>query len=192
MPSKKKPAKKVPAKKKVAKKAPAKKPSAAKKKTVAAKQKPPARAKKKPARAKSVKTGTPLPEGVTRVEVSILQINEIAPVDLDIKDVSGTPRVFYGTTEVDTQIDDIFPANTTLTSVEWHVTNKAPYTVDVTFGSGSPIPLTRGASTSDTLSMPGVYACNGTNLFVQKDGELKHDPVIKLKRKDSTGQIPNC
>jgi hypothetical protein len=179
MASKKKPAKKAAAKK-AAKKTAAKK-TAAKK---------PA-AKKKPAK-KPVKRATRLPEGVTRVEVSVLQINNVAPVDLSILDVRGTPQVFYGTTQIDDEIDDVFEATTSVTSVSWIVTNNAGYTVDVTFGTGSATELINGASTTHVLSMPAVFACNGTNLFVQREGELKHDPVIKLKRKSATGQIPNC
>jgi hypothetical protein len=183
MPSKKQPAKKAAAKKaakkKVVKKAAARKPAA---------KKP---AAKKPARA-PLKGAVPLPEGVTRVQVSVLQINDVAPVYLTIQDVRGTPQVFYSTTQIDTELDDIFEATTSVTTVNWIVTNNAGYTVDVTFGTGSPTTLPDTQSTTYPMSMPGVYACNSTNLFIQRDGQLKHDPIIKIKRKDTTGRIPNC
>jgi hypothetical protein len=184
MASKKKPAKKAAAKK-AAKKTAAKK--TAVKKPVASKA-----GKKKPSKRSPIKRAETLPEGVTRVEVSVLQINNISPVNLSIEDVRGTPQVFYGTTQIDSEIDDVFDAGTTVTTVNWIVTNNAGYTVDVTFGTGSPTAVNNGGFVTQPLAMPAQFACNGTNLFVQKDGELKHDPVIKLKRKSATGQIPNC
>jgi hypothetical protein len=177
--AKKKPAKKAAAKKKVAKKS-SRAPAAKK------------RAAKKPGKKSPTRRAAALPEGVTRVEVSVLQINNVAPVPLGIQDVRGTPQVFYGSTQIDTEIDDVFESTTSVTSVQWDVTNNTTYAVDVTFGTGSPTTLQPTQQTSHTLTMPAVGACNGTNLFVAKDGQLAHDPIIKLKRKDTNGRIPNC
>ena len=204
MPSKKKSAKKAAAKQPAAKKA-AKKPAAKK----AAKQPAAKKAAKKPAAkkqavAKKARKQTPakrapakatvevLPEGVTRVMVSTLQISNIAPVNLTVQDVRGTPKVFYGTTQIDDEIDDVFESTTSLTSVNWIVTNNAGYTIDVTFGTDDPVSVNNSGSTSHEISMPAAGSCNSIGMIVGREGQIGHDPVIKVKRKDSNGRIPSC
>jgi hypothetical protein len=209
-PAAEKPSKKAAAKKKVAakktakktakpaaKKPAAKKPAAKKTvKTVAkpSKSTPAKRAptgKPKPIRQAAVPE-VPLPEGVTQVTVSVLQIANISPVDLTVLDVRGTPYVFYLGTQIDDEIDDVFDSTTTDTSVNWILTNNAGYTVDVTFGTGASSPLANNGSTTYPMSMPAAGACNSTTLLVGRDGQLAHDPVIKIKRKDTNGRIPSC
>ncbi|MFV8749040.1 hypothetical protein ACNOYE_00655 [Nannocystaceae bacterium ST9] len=208
MPSK-KPSKKAAAKKKVAAKKtakPAAKKAAKKTAKPAAKKtaKPAAKKAAKPTPAKRAPTGkktptkqaavpeVPLPEGVTQVMVSVLQITNVSPVNLTAMDIRGTPYVFYGTTQIDDEIDDVFDSTTTETSVNWILTNNAGYTIDVTFGTGATTQLANDGSLTNPMSMPAAGACNSTTLVVGRDGQLGHDPVIKIKRKDTNGRIPSC
>ena len=119
-------------------------------------------------------------------------IHDIHPVSLTIQDVSGSPRVFYDSSDIGSELDDIFDDGTSVTAVTFDVTNQASYTVDVQFDRGATQPLSpNGGSTSQDLTMPAEVECNSMSLYVWREGQLHHDPLLKLKQKQGT-RVPNC
>jgi hypothetical protein len=119
-------------------------------------------------------------------------INDVAPIPLTVQNTgTRTPRLFYGTTEIDDELDDIFEQTTRLSSVTIDITNNAGYGVDIQFDAGTPVPLGDGGQTSHTLTMPNPGACNSTHVFVWTGNQLHHDPIIRIKRKTG-GVIPTC
>jgi hypothetical protein len=185
---------KTPAKKSSAK--PAKKATKTAKVAKAASKAPSKKASKKASNKKATKAATKpprLPEGVTMSTLTVTSISNVNPVNLTVQDVRGTPYVYYGTLQISDEIDDVFDANTTVTTVNWVVTNGASYDVEAQFGSAAPILLTaNGGSTTHPMTMPAQGQCTSTTLLVWRDGQLAHDPVIKIKRKDASGRIPSC
>lgn len=163
MPSKKKPVKKAAAKK-AASKPPAKK--ASKKATKQAARKP------------------VLAEGLTQRTTTTYTINDVAPVNLSIDDLRGTPFIYYGTTQILDTLEDVFVATTAVTQVNWIFTNNTGYVVEVQFNTETPISLAAsGGSTTRVLAMPAPGGSNSNNVTVWKDGSAGHDPIIRVKRK---------
>jgi hypothetical protein len=120
-----------------------------------------------------------------------LTIENVAPINLSVKLLAVGLRVFYGTTEVDDLLDDVFPESTPLTNVAIYVYNDTDLTIYVSFNNGAPVEVSKGSSTSRTLTMPDAGACNSMNVTVSATGIAPHDPVIRLKRK--LGNVtPTC
>jgi hypothetical protein len=118
--------------------------------------------------------------------------DNIAPINLSVKSITGVGlRVFYGTTEIDDLLDDVFPETTALTYVTVNVENLAGVPIDVQFDNQTPIPVGVRGSTSQTLQMPAAGACNSMNVTVWAAKTKHHDPIIRLKRKLG-GITPTC
>jgi hypothetical protein len=120
-----------------------------------------------------------------------ITIDNIAPINLSVKSTSAGLRVFYGTTQIDDLLDDVFPETTSFTIVAVAVHNHAGITIDVQFDSQTPIQLYARGSTSQTMLMPDPNACNSMNVTVWSAGTVHHDPIIRLKRKLGT-ITPTC
>jgi hypothetical protein len=122
--------------------------------------------------------------------MSAITIDNIAPINLSVQSIAVGLRVFYGTTEVDDLLDDVFPQTTALTNVTVNVNNDAGITIYVTFDKAPPITVGVNGSTSRTMQMPDAGACNSMRVVVS-DGTRSHDPIIRLKRK--LGDVtPTC
>jgi hypothetical protein len=120
-----------------------------------------------------------------------LTIDNIAPINLSVKSTTAGLRVFYGSTQVDDLLDDVFPETTPLTIVAVNVNNHAGVPIDVQFDNQTPIPVGVRGSTSQTMQMPAANACNSMNVTVWATGTMHHDPIIRLKRKLG-GATPTC
>jgi hypothetical protein len=120
-----------------------------------------------------------------------LTIDNIAPINLSVKSTTAGLRVFYGSTQVDDLLDDVFPENTALTYVAVIVNNHAGVPIDVQFDNQTPLLVLARGSTSQTMLMPEPNACNAMNVTVWAAGTMHHDPIIRLKRK--LGSVtPTC
>lgn len=118
-------------------------------------------------------------------------IENIAPINLSVKSTTAGLRVFYGTTEIDDLLDDVFPETTGLTHVAVNISNNAGVAIDVQFDNQTPIPVGVRGSTSQTMQMPDAGACTSMNVTVWSTGTKHHDPIIRLKRKLG-GVTPTC
>jgi hypothetical protein len=118
-------------------------------------------------------------------------IDNVAPIYLSVKTTSSGLRVFYGTTEIDTVLDDVFPEDTIRTNVTVVVKNDAGVPIQVSFNGGTPNPVGVGGIITQTMSMPDAGHCNSMSLTVWSSGSKHHDPIIRLKRK--LGNVtPTC
>lgn len=123
--------------------------------------------------------------------MSVITIDNIAPIPLSVQMTAVGLRVFYGTTEVDDLLDDVFPETTALTNVAVNIDNKAGIPIDVQFNSETPINVGVRGSVSQTMTMPAAGECNSMNVTVWSAGTPHHDPIIRLKRKIGN-TTPTC
>ena len=119
-------------------------------------------------------------------------IDNVNPINLTAQMLAtGAIRLFYGTTEIDSLLDDVFPQTTAISYATINIENLAGVTIDVQWNSESPITVSPRGMTSRTLSMPDPAQCNSVNVTLWSAGTMHHDPVIRLKRK--LGDIvPTC
>jgi hypothetical protein len=120
-----------------------------------------------------------------------LTIDNIAPILLSVQTTAAGLRVFYGTTEIDDLLDDVFPETTGHTNVTVVVKNDAGIPIDVQFNSQTPHRVGVGGFVSQNMQMPDAGACNSMNVTVWSAGTKHHDPIIRLKRKLGT-VTPTC
>jgi hypothetical protein len=115
--------------------------------------------------------------------MSAITIDNIAPIPLNVQTTAVGLRLFYGTTQIDDLLDDVFPETTPLTIVAVNIDNNAGVPIDVQFDNQTPILVGIRGSTSQTMQMPDAGECNSMNVTVWSAGTAHHDPIIRLKRK---------
>lgn len=123
--------------------------------------------------------------------MSAITIDNIAPIPLSVQTTAVGLRVFYGTTQIDDLLDDVFPETTALTNVAVNIDNQAGIPIDVQFDNETPIPVGVRGSVSQTMLMPDAGECNAMNVTVWATGTAHHDPIIRLKRKIGN-TTPTC
>lgn len=112
-------------------------------------------------------------------------------MQLEVLNLRGLPVVFHDGTQIDEELQNLFEVRTTVRSVAIELHNFSGYTIMVDW-DGRPQTLDDRQHIVRTVEMPSEYSCAGFNLIVAKQGEVGHDPIIKLRRENGQGSLPPC